>query len=485
MLKRGSKDSTTNRLPDGRGSASGRELESPIPSRAPHQAVSAVFGQPLKRAAVGAFIAAWFLAQSWRGMLVDFTEDDLMNMYFAWILPLPRLIVGNLTPFNSVYRPVGSAFYRVMFNAAGFHPLPFRIAAYAVMLLNIWLVYRLASAVTGSIETGALCALIFSFHKRLFGLFVNGGTIYDILCCTFFCLAFRSYVLARRRDKFPLAFFGWYALALNSKEMAAALPAILLAYELIYQGVPKTWTWFWDRRAIWIAAAMTLVAFEMKIAKASSFFGVHDYDQVFTVQRYFSTMPPLIAQLFYLREHAIGRVAMLLAIAAILAIAALAQNRTMLLGAAILVLAPLPINFIVYRGFFVMYIPLIGWALWASGGMMTARKRVPFAVLLVAAAAGMFMIESRNHEWSFSSVDQNQARIREMRHAMESINIPKAGRVRLLRQPFDPGSYDALFLIRLAKRDPEIAVDIGPGSGKYDVVLDYRDGRFLAVHERE
>ena len=61
----------------------------------------------------------------------------------------------------------------------------------------------------------------------------------------------------------------------------------------------------------------------------------------------------------------------------------------MLLGAAILVLAALPINFIVYRGFFVMYIPLIGWALWASAGMMAARKRVPFAVLLVAAAAAM------------------------------------------------------------------------------------------------
>ena len=439
-----------------------------------------------KRAAVAVFIAAWFLAQSWRGMLVDFTEDDLMNMYFAWVLPLPRLIVANLTPFNSVYRPVGSAFYRVMYDVAGFHPLPFRIAAYALMLLNIWLVYRLVSAVTGSVETGALCALVFSFHKRLFGLFVNGGTIYDILCCTFFCLAFWCYVHGRRKGgQVPLAFFGLYALALNSKEMAAALPAILLAYELIYHGVPKSWAWVWDRRGIWIAAVMTLVAFEMKIAKGSSFFGVHDYDQVFTVNRYFSTMAPLVAQLFYLREHAIGRLAMLLAIAALFAIAALARNKAMLLGAAILVLAPLPINFIVYRGFFVMYIPLIGWALWASAGMMTARKRVPFAILLAAAAAAMFMIESRNHVWSFASVDQNQARIREMRHAMETVNIPKAGRVLLLRQPFAAGSYDALFLMRLAKRDPEIAVDIGQGSGRYDVVLDYRDGRFLAVHERE
>ncbi len=438
----------------------------------------------LKRAAVAAFIAAWFLTQSWRGLLVDFTEDDLMNMYFAWVLPLPRLLVGNLTPFNSVYRPVGSAFYRVMYDVAGFHPLPFRMVAYALMLLNIWLVYRLASVITGSIETGALCALIFSFHKRLFGLFVNGGTIYDILCCTFFCLAFWAYVNAHKRGKVPIAFFGLYALALNSKEMAAALPAILLVYELVYSGIPRSWTWIWDRRAIWIAAAMTMVAFEIKIARGSSFFGVHDYDQIFTVDRYFSTMAPLMSQLFFLREHAFGSVGMMLVIVGFFLIAALARSRAMVLGAAILVLAPLPINFIVYRGFFVMYIPLIGWALWASAGMMLARTRVPFAVLLVVAAAVIYVVQQHNHVWSFDSVDVNQARIRAMRLEIESVSIPKGGRVLLRQQPFD-GGYDALFLVRLAKHDPEITVDFGQGSGKYDVVLDFRDGRFLAVHERQ
>ncbi len=436
-----------------------------------------VLPQRVKRGAVGAFILVWFLAQSWRGMLVDFTEDDLMNMYFAWVLPLPRLLIGNLTPFNSVYRPVGSAFYRVMYDVAGFHPMPFRIAAYALMLLNIWLVYRLAQAITGSFETGALCALIFSFHKRLFGLFVNGGTIYDILCCTFFCLAFWSYVNARRRGKFPIAFFVLYTLALNSKEMAATLPVILLTYELVYCGVPKSWRWIWDRRAIWIAALMTAAAFRMKIAKGSSFFGIHDYDQIFTVDRYFSTMAPLISQLFYLREHALSRVATVLVLAAFFAIAAFARNKAMLLGAAILVLVPLPINFIVYRGFFVMYIPLIGWALWASAGLVTARPRIPFAMLLAGAVALIFFAQQRNHVWSFDTPDVNQLRIRAMRQQMTDIAIPKSGRVLLLHQPFDAGSYDALFLIRLLKHDPEISVDIGQGTGKYDVVLDYRDGR--------
>jgi hypothetical protein len=439
----------------------------------------------LKRAAVGAFIAIWFLAQSWRGMLVDFTEDDLMNMYFAWVLPLPRLLVGNLTPFNSVYRPVGSAFYRVMYDAFGFHPMPFRVAAYALMLLNIWLVYRLATAVTGSIETRALCALIFSFHKRLFGLFVNGGTIYDVLCCTFFCLAFWSYVNARRRGKFPFAFLGLYILALNSKEMAASLPVILLVYELIYGGLPRSWAWIWDRRAIWIAAAITAVAFEMKTAKGSSFFGIQLYDRSFTVDQYFSTMAPLVGQLFYLREQALGRVAMVLVVAVFFAIAAFARNRAMLLGAAILLLAPLPINFIAYRGFFVMYIPLIGFALWAAAGLMTARPRVPFAALLAAVVAIIFFAQQRNHVWSFDAVDQNQARIRAMRQDLAGIAIPKAGRVLLLRQPFDAGNYDSLFLMRLLKHDPEIAVDIGQGTGKYDVILDYHEGRVMAVNERE
>jgi hypothetical protein len=426
----------------------------------------------MKKIATGALIAAWFLALSWRGLVRDFTEDDLMNMYFAWILPAKRLILANLTPFTSVYRPVGSAFYRVMYLSAGLHPLPFRIAAYALMLLNLWLVYRVVVAVTGTFQTGALAALIFSFHKRLFGLFVNGGTIYDLLCATFCLLAIWWYVAAGTRGWRLIAFWGLFTLALNSKEMAAALPAILLVYELIYRRDPFGWKWIWDRRAIWISAATVAIAFKMKTGQGSSFFGVHDYDRIFSVDRYFATMAPLVSQLFYLREDTLGRVAAVAVIAGFFVIAILAHNRAMILGAAILTIAPLPVNFIAYRGFFVMYIPMIGFALWASAGLTAATRNRAFPVVMIATAALIYAVERRDHAWNFNIHDVNQDRIRAMRLQLEKLHVRRGGRVLLVHQPFDPDNYDALFLVRLLYGDPAITVDTRPGAEPYDLVVE-------------
>jgi hypothetical protein len=445
----------------------------------------------LKRIAVAVLLAAWFLGHTWPGLLRDFSEDDLMNMYFAWVLPLPRLLLGNLTPFTSVYRPLGSAFYRVMYDAAGLHPFPFRVAAYALMLLNIWLVYRLVAALTGSAKTGVLSALIFSYHKLLYGIYVNGGTIYDVLCGTFFCLTLWLYVVTRERrgnvTGWPmLGFLGLYTLALNSKEMAASIPVILLAYELIFRKGALGWKWILERHAIWIAVAMTAVSYKLKTATASSFHGVQTYDRVFTLERYLSTMTPLISQLFWLRDHALGPAAAMAILAGMFALALAMRNRVMMLGAAILVLAALPINFIEYRGFFVMYIPLIGFALYASAGLMAAAgRRVPYAAVFMMAVAALFLVDRWNHMWNFGIPDVNQLRIEAMRGDLTHFAVPKGGRVLLLRQAFDPGNYDALFVFRLRYRDPEIAVDIAKASGKYDLVLDYGDGHYFAVHEPE
>src|SRR5947208_62847 len=62
----------------------------------------------MKRLGLLALIGAWFLSQSWQGLNIYFTDDDLMNTYGAWILPPAKLAVANLTPFTSVYRPLGS-----------------------------------------------------------------------------------------------------------------------------------------------------------------------------------------------------------------------------------------------------------------------------------------------------------------------------------------------------------------------------------------
>ena len=81
----------------------------------------------------------------------------MMNMYRGLEPALAQLAVGLLTPFTSIYRPVGSLFYRILYTAVGLHPLPFRICAYALMTLNIWLhLPPRLSVLTGSPRPPAL-----------------------------------------------------------------------------------------------------------------------------------------------------------------------------------------------------------------------------------------------------------------------------------------------------------------------------------------
>lgn len=454
------------------------------------------------------FLAVWFLGQTWRGIFVDFTEDDLMNMYFGWRVPPWKLFLANLTPFTSTYRPVGSTFYHIMYSVAGLHALPFRIACYAVMLLNLWLVYRVARLLTGSEWTALLCALIFSYHKRLFALLVNTGTIYDLLCLTFFLLTLAFYVSTRRRTGnvsgwHLLGFYALFTLAMNSKEMAASLPPILLAYELIYhpESLKRGFGWLWDRRAIWMAAAMTVIAFRFRQIRGSSFFGNPDYGLHFTVAQYFSTTRPLLAELFFLEQNAFTAAETVAIFAAALALGLILRNRAMTLGAAIAILAPLPINFIVWRGFFVMYVPLFGWALFFAALLIGAadalHRRVhwkvnPAAVVFAAVAVILFVVQERDDFWRFSYPRAREERIHRLRKDVATLkeslgSKPKPRRVLFLNQAVEPDGYMPLFVVRLLYRDPDIEIDSAIGSRApqpvkpetYDLVVDYCQGRYV------
>jgi hypothetical protein len=452
----------------------------------------------VKATAAASFFAVWYLGQTWRGLLSYFSEDDLMNMYWAWTLPLRRLILANLSPFTAVYRPIGSVYYRVMYACAGLHPLPFRIVCYSLMMLNIWLVYRLIRQITGSSEIAILAALIGSVHKRLFGLWVNGGTIYDILCFTFFCLAFSFYVTARQKSGNVtgwrlLGFYALYTLALNSKEMAAGLPAILLAYELIYftprlQGLVR---WLWDRHAIWLGFAMTLVALKYRMSRHASFYGVGGYKMTFSLSQYFSTTMPLVSQALFLPEEAFSRAGVIVFFLAVWTVALAAKNRAMMLGVAIMILAPLPINFIPPRGFFVMYLPLIGWSLYLAAGLVALRRwlaehdadwAVGRKALLTGTAAVLFVIQANDNYFSFAAPDINQPRIRQLKFDLAGLRrpLPRDGRVLFLNDAWDGETLNALYIVRLLYGNPEIAVDRVkeihgpvPPRSTYSLVIDY------------
>src|SRR5579872_2783669 len=122
-------------------------------------------------AAAVASLLLWF-ARS--GFVVYLTGDDTMNIYKAWREPFYRILLENIFYFTPGYRPMGALVYRVLFDLAGVHALPFRIVCFALLLGNLYLVYRTAAALGGR-ETGWLAALLASYNTGLIDLYHNTG----------------------------------------------------------------------------------------------------------------------------------------------------------------------------------------------------------------------------------------------------------------------------------------------------------------------
>jgi hypothetical protein len=441
-----------------------------------------------KTAALALFLAAWFLGHAWKGLTVYFQGDDSMNLYQAWVLSPWQIIVGNLSPFTAVYRPVGTAFYRLGFFALGWHPLGFRIAAYVLMMVNIYLLYRVAKLVTGSTEIGVLAALLGAYHQRLMDLYLNGGAIYDVLCGTFFLLALCLYLKNR-----PVLFLVCYVLALNSKEMAASLPLILLAYD-----------WLYRRRigtvASWLSLVITMIAFVVK-KSSPSFAPVPDYALHVNVHQFFATTRPLISELFFLPGGMLNNTKTVLIFASVWGIAVATRRKPLLFAAAFLTLAPLPINFIAYRGFFVMYLPLAGWAIYIATALVEGRdwllktvwKRAPLiegsweperAGLFLFVAYVLFTVQANDSYRSWDSIDRSQANLRTLHESLPAgYRLPAGGRILLLHDPFPRDVYDPTFVVRLTYRDNTLIVDREKAGAPYDLMLDY-DGRGYSIVER-
>ena len=440
----------------------------------------------LKAIAVAVFLVAWFLGHAWRGLTVYFQGDDAMNLYQAWVIPPWKIVVANLNPFTSVYRPLGTAFYRLGFSLLGWHPLGYRIAAYVLMMASIYLLYRVAKLLTGSTEIGVLAALLGSYHQRLMDVYLNGGAIYDVLCGTFFLLALCLYLKNR-----PVLFLICYLLALNSKEMAASLPLIVLAYDWIYHRRIGT-------AASWLALFITALAFVIKRA-SPSFATVPDYALHLSVHQFFATTRPLISELFFLPGGMLNNAKTVAIFALVWGIALATRRKPLLFAAAFITLAPLPINFITYRGFFVMYLPLAGWAIYVATALAEGRDWLLKTVwkrpaliegswepervgLFLFVAYVLFNIQAHDTYRSFDAIDPSQANLRTLHESLVRSSLPASGRVLLLHDPFPRDVWDPTFLARLTYRDNTLIVDRErTPAAAYDLILDYDGRTYTAV----
>jgi hypothetical protein len=312
------------------------------------------------------FLTAYFFLFAGNGLGAYFTFDDglnLVHLHRVFEVPFRTNVLDTLRVFTPAYRPLGALFYRPLYALAGFNPLPFRIAAYALMILNIVLAYRFSRALGATPEAATLAVLLFSYNGSMVDLYYNTGTIYDLLCFPFYIGAVIVYVRDRSAGKLRfgtmLAVLLMFLAALDAKEMAVTLPAMLLVYEALYRTR--------DYRSL--AAALRPCGFLVVMFAAAAWFAkvkVTEMSGNGLYRPHHSTgfmlggIGHYFEQLFYLEPKSFSPAHVLIAVAVLLAAALALRSRAVAYSAIFFVIGLLPLSVIDPRSGYAAYIAYPG-----------------------------------------------------------------------------------------------------------------------------
>ena len=401
-----------------------------------------------------------------------------MNLRRAWPTPYWRLLVDCL-PFAQSYRPLGLLAYRIIYDTAGFHPLAFHLVSFAFLLLNCYLLFRVARELTGSDITALFAALLGAFHSRTDTLYTNIGNLYDILCGTLFLT---SFLLAWRESRFPSWPTGLllltYALALDAKEMACTLPVLLMAAD-----------WIYGRRFRWnllaVLAAETVLFIAPKLGSSLN----DAYQPQYTWSRFRDTTEFYAGQLFY-SLHPLPIVIFLALIIAMGIAAWWWDANALKLSWIWIVVTPLPVAFIEHRGLNVWYIPLFGWALYGAA-LLSRFARLRTAWAFAGVAALLACAHALDRQYTFNADSGRSAQIKTFRDQFLALcPYPAANeRVLFLDDPFPADEWTPSSFLQLYFRRPGMEIQRSKmpehkaiiAESKYDWIFDYKDGRLVLV----
>jgi hypothetical protein len=458
---------------------------------------------------------AWFVFLVRGGLASWFGADDLMNIHYYWIRGWSALLQANLAFWSSYYRPAGGLFYRSIFALWGFHPLPFRIAALALLSVNFAFLAVVVWQLTGSRWGTLIALLLVGINPSFASAYFDTGTIYDVLAYTFFWGGFAFYVCLRQAGRLPgwggLAFvFCLFVAALDAKEISVLLPVAVALYELVWRP-PANWKlaelWRWMRQEGRFAAIGGLAGVAYVFGKRygpGSLWQVKAYHPIYSAGAYFPALSHYLRELIY-KPVTISSWQIAGLLAAMLAVAAVTRRRCLLWGIGFIAVGVLPLAFIPGRGGFAYLVPSVGWAVYAGGLLdwllesLTGRRVwLRSAVQVVLLAALLVVLAPWQRTWIEMHAHAAHDMQRRYRHYIEQIRalIPaprKGARILLLSDAEGRDDYDVYFVIRLYYGDPKLEVErmtvwkerhIQVDQSNYDYVLDWADNRFVLVSRK-
>jgi hypothetical protein len=473
----------------------------------------------LRATLAGLFIACYFLFFTWRGLLVYYTGDDMMNLYGYLSKPVSALIKANIFFWTPYYRPFGGIVYRSVYGVFGFNPHPLYAVFFAAMLVNLLLAYLVLSRIAGSREAGAIATLLCCFHGKIDYLYYNAGSMYDVFCFLFYFLALLIYLRARLQSRLlglweTLGFLACFICALNSKEMAATLPVMVLIYELLFH--PPDFRSFralcrWtirEGRMAFAGALCVLIYIPAKLGP-EGLTSSPAYVPHYTWSQYLADTGVYLADLLY-RNNSSGvlgvtpltplKVGCMFALLA--AVALWMRSRPMWFGLLFFIIGLLPVSFVEVRLGFVLYLPLAGLALYAAVCLVRIKDKLRVlipsfdAVSPASAAVGLFIamavimaVINVKHWPRAEDPRYSPYKLTSIELLRLYPHMPHDAKLLFVRTPLD--NWDFVFLVRILYRDNDLYMTMlnGPKEqripleqlGHYDHIFTFEDGHYVEL----
>jgi hypothetical protein len=251
-----------------------------------------------------------------------------------------------------------------------------------------------------------------------------------------------------------------------------------------------------------VSAGLALIFSGLALSSGSAVHGMTGYTPSLTWRRWVETTAEYLSITFYALRPA-GPAAIALYAAVIAAAVGSVVVRAKSFAAFAILWFPitlLPISFVTPRvSGYVLYIPLLMWALLAGMFLDYARRRLvsshrfsgtPRALLLLTIAVVFGALNRLEpHDPPRVETSPVERTVRELKALYPHLN--RSVRLLFLHDAFQPDTFDLLFTIRLLYRDPSIEVhrlsapdDQHPPLGSlphYDHIFDYRDFHYIEL----
>jgi len=399
-------------------------------------------------------IGVYLLALTYPAITNYFDTGDMMNLYGAW------------HSLENQVRPAGALFYRVIFELAGFNPLPFHAAAFALILGNLVLTARLLKHLSPS----PAAALFFNcFQGSMWMIYASTGMIYDVLCATFLYAALL--VAIEKPNWWPLIAI-LHIGAVSAKELGVTLPALLILYSLYHRRVPN--------QTIYATTTISAIFAAQRLLIPGPLTGHIAYTPEFTVTRILDNVAAYTTILFSHTLHFTGLAAILFWLG-LFAVAGAIRSRPMAFGLLFFWLAMSPMLLATPRHTgYAFYMPFIGLAI-AAGSLYNATLRkypIPKAVAFIILVAALHNYQ-KQITFERGETPSGHAEIRKL--ALIKLPLQTGNRVLLINSPGLPHSWLGIFTLTLTHRVRHLTVDEilhAPNPmPPYDHVLHYTSNR--------